>query len=364
MTPDSNRSKSPKYVYFLGAGASVFANIPTFNDFHNSATEIYNAISLEKENQVKELFEKVLGYWNKNFNEFNIEDFYSAVELDEMLSKDIIDKKKQEIPTSKDIENFIAFTIKRAFRAVNDNLYEIFLNGISSSNSAIITTNWDIALETSSRQFSLTEDWMDYESVQAYNKVNSPTCKPFSYPSCRVLKLHGSLNWGFCENCGVMYYFDEIYDELTLAKECKDDKCKKNGSKLKQIIVPPKLSKLVKSEEPNKSNSPKSPYSRLVFIWINARHYLKSCEKIYFIGYSFPETDVQMRILISNALRENSHLIEAHIISSPKHGKSRVDFEERYLSILPKRIKNKVKFNYDGFEWFCKNELPVKPVIY
>ncbi len=91
----------------------------------------------------------------------------------------------------------------------------------------------------------------------------------------------------------------------------------------------------------------------IVSIWKKAYDYLKMCKELYFIGYSFPETDVQMKIFISNALRENSNLREVTVVSSQKHGYSRVDFEERYLSILPDRIKNKVKFNYDGFEEFC-----------
>ena len=82
------------------------------------------------------------------------------------------------------------------------------------------------------------------------------------------------------------------------------------------------------------------------------------CEKVYFIGYSFPETDVQMKIFVSNALRKNKNLKEVTIVSNPMYGRSRVDFEERYSPILLKTKNDpKIIFNYDGFERFSKEKL-------
>ena len=89
-----------------------------------------------------------------------------------------------------------------------------------------------------------------------------------------------------------------------------------------------------------------------------ASEYLMLCEKVYFIGYSFPETDVQMKIFVSNALRKNKNLKEVTIVSNPMYGRSRVDFEERYSPILLKTKNDpKIIFNYDGFERFSKEKL-------
>ena len=45
---------------------------------------------------------------------------------------------------------------------------------------------------------------------------------------------------------------------------------------------------------------------------------LRSCEKIYFIGYSFPETDAQTKVLVSSALRKNDELKEIIVVSKEK----------------------------------------------
>jgi hypothetical protein len=162
------------------------------------------------------------------------------------------------------------------------------------------------------------------------------------------------LNWGYCEGCDKIYYFEKKkYDPLTLDEvECCNEHCKKIrwNKKLEAVIVPPTLSKLAKAE----SNSAQF---QLVKIWNKAKESIEACEKLYFIGYSFPETDVQMKVFISNALRNNHNLKKVIIVSNQKHGNLRVEFEERYLSILSKFMNHsKIDFYYKGFEEFC-NEI-------
>jgi NAD-dependent SIR2 family protein deacetylase len=366
MNPVTKQSEYPKQVFFLGAGASALAGVPTFANFYETAEDIYKKKLLNKKSNKQ--FERVLKYWKKNFDKCNIEEFYSAVEMLEMLDDTI--KDNQEIVTTDDIESFIYSTIQKSVKSdiIIKNIYGLFLKNIPI-RSGIITTNWDIVLETSSDEFSIKNEMISYELGQPYNKkeperVDSDgeilaQLRDVAHHS--ILKLHGSLNWGFCDRCGKIYYFDEkIHDILATNNGvvCNNDKCK---GKLSLIIVPPKLSKLIKPEQITSElnielNPVKSPYFQLRSIWSKANEYLKMCEEIYFIGYSFPETDVQMKTFISNALRENSNLdkLKIIIVSSQKHGNSRVEFEERYLSILSKFIiQSKIKFCYDGFKEFC-----------
>ncbi len=430
----------PEEVFFLGAGTSALAGVPTFANFDEKAEDICKKKLLDDESNKQ--FERVLKYWKKNFNECNIEEFYEAVEMRETLDNPA-DKEKPETVTTVDIEEFIYFTIQKSIKRdflfswdeipgnhngklidflrtladdwvktatiekidgdntikvsteknyfllrlkgktdlwikmfvdnsiayENDNfivkmengtrniykrdvhihdLYETFLALIEPS--VIITTNWDTVLETSPKKISIENGGISYEGVQPYDEIESKTHRKY-----RILKLHGSLNWGFCRKCGIIYYFDEKIHDSSKGVECK--KC---SGKLDRIIVPPKLSKLIKPEqnnsEPNDESNPlKLPYFQLSSIWSKASEYLKMCEKLYFIGYSFPETDVQMKTFISNALRENSNLNKVIIVSSQKHGDSRVEFENRYLSILSRFIsQSRIEFHYDGFEEYPK----------
>lgn len=281
------------------------------------------------------LFQNVLTQWNENFSDYNIEEYYSAVELSEQL-----DCGNESI-TTEEIARFIALTIQKLIVKSNTPSYKLLANyGVAK---AIITTNWDILLE-----HSIQEPMFRYgEMIRPYKKPQLESSVGYVIP---ILKLHGSLNWGFCEKCGKIYYFDgKIYGQLVSANNVK---CEKHPDvKLTPFIIPPTLSKLEKAEIRNRN----SPYVPLRSVWSEARKYLMSCDKVYFIGYSFPETDVQMKIFISDALRKNEKLEKITIVSNPKYGKSRVDFEERYSPILSKTKKvPEVIFEYSGFEKFCE----------
>lgn len=342
MTTDTNpiQSTDPKFknVYFLGAGASVSAGAPTFGNFRDKAIESLGKIVNERD---KERFDQVLIDWNKNYKDYNIEEYYTAIEMDELLINNLnIDKKTD------DIVFFIALTIEKSLINSDVTSHKILLINIDDSD-AIITTNWDIVLETSENDI-LENGSINYRVLPHHEPLER--VRPVTY---HIFKLHGSLNWGFCKKCGQIYYFTKkIYNYLT-----SDDglKCKKCDFNLKPVIVPPTISKLAKPESNLRF---KSPNDQLANIWCDAFKYLSFCEKVFFIGYSFPETDVQMKIFISNALRKNNNLDEICIITDKKYGYSKVEFEERYGSILSK-VNNrvKVKFYYNGFEDFI-NENP------
>ncbi|MDP3103396.1 MAG: SIR2 family protein [Candidatus Methanoperedens sp.] len=342
---DSNTKQSgyPKEVFFLGAGASVSGGVPTFADFRDKANKVLYNMKQERENRGRTpLFQNALNYWNENFNDYNIEEYYSAIEMDEQLNHN-------NSITTENLKDFIGLTIDILRKKLNTPSYKCLVE--YKVAKAIITTNWDILLERSITELERTifdkNAYINYIAIQSRDEINPKTLTPIML-STPIMKLHGSLNWGYCSECGKIYYFNKpMYDALYSFDNvtCRTHK----DIRLMPFIVPPTLSKLEKTE-PNV----KSPYSQLNSIWSKASEYLRSCEKIYFIGYSFPETDVQIRFFISNALRENSNLKEIIIVSNQKHGYSKVDFEERYNSILSKARSNpKLIFNYNGFEEFC-----------
>jgi len=329
---------SPKDVYFLGAGSSAIVGIPTFGDFRKKAEEICK-IKLSDDIPKKELFEKILKDWIDNFSEFNIEQYFAAIEMLEKLSSVDIGNI-----TTNEVKKFISYTIEKSLinkshiKSYEEIFHHLSRNGVS--RSAFITTNWDIVLETSTF-FSLASNWIIYEGAQPYHTNESVTHDT----QFHILKLHGSFNWGYCKSCDKIYYFEEMYDSERLSKIT----CPACVGKLGTVVIPPTLSKL--------SNS--AP--QLINIWRNAYKYIRTCEKIYFIGYSFPLTDVEMEVFISNALRNNSKLDEVIIVSNEKHTESKINFEKRYRSIIPKRIKDsQIKYHYDGFEHFYE-KLPENP---
>lgn len=348
MTLYTDQPYPPNEVFFLGAGTSFSGGSPTFANFRNKAKDVLSKMleNRELDSTKISLFQDVLTQWDKDFSDYNIEEYYSAIEMNEQLNGE-----DESSTTTGEIAKFIALTIQKSIDTPSTPSYELL--AAYEVKKAIITTNWDILLEHSIRKFPVTNAFSYGDEIQPYGEINQPRSSGSTRYVIPILKLHGSLNWGFCKKCGQIYWFGEkIYGQLVSNNGMK---CKKHiDVRLTSLIVPPTLSKLERAE----TREENSPYVPLRSIWSKASEYLMLCEKVYFIGYSFPETDVQMKIFISNALRKNKNLKEVTIVSNSKYGNSRVDFEERYGSILLK-IKNnpKVIFNYDGFEKFCEENL-------
>ncbi len=430
--------KIPQNVYFLGAGASASGGIPIFSNprkFHEKANEVLENIS---RNEGKDLVQKVIDHWTKYFENYNIEDYYVAIELDEQLGcKDII--------SAEEIKGFLGCIIDNIRKKLSTQEYRRLITG--GAAKAIITTNWDFLLEQSITElqnlylFSWDEipengtkrlieylmqkyhiDWVktakfkkinDDKAIRVSTEKNSlfltlkdnkiyvdlginggitdefitkmengklniyknflfEESAPINYSSAikpnynvleqtgshpPIFKLHGSLNWGYCKKCEQLYYFNgTVFKYLaTKAKKYPNMTCNKHSDvELMPFIVPPTLSKLKTG-----STTERTPYVRLYSIWKKAYDYLKSCEKLCFIGYSFPEADMQMKFFISNAIRKNSNLKEVMVVTRPKKDeRSKKDFQGRYDFLLSRAISNpKVCFYYNGFEEFCKNVL-------
>ncbi|MFA4957782.1 MAG: SIR2 family protein [Candidatus Methanoperedens sp.] len=347
MNTATEQSKYPKEVFFLGSGASALAGVPTFSNFYEKAKDICKTKLISDESNKQ--FEYILKYWKKNYDKCNIEEFYSEVEMREMLVNDINERVEGSITTNK-IEHFIYATINKSIEQDNyehRRTYRLFSEKVTNK-SVIITTNWDFLFETSSYH-NLENGGINYLFEYPDEKIALDD----SEQRFSVLKLHGSLNWGFCNICERIYLFNETVDDKLFNNELS---CNKNNCKgtLSLIIVPPKLSKLIK---PETNDIKKSPYLYLHKIWSKASEYVNNCESLYFIGYSFPETDTQMKTFFSNALRDHNNLKEIKVISNPKNGNSKIEFEERYISIFSRFINpSKIVFYYKGFKEFC-NEL-------
>lgn len=343
QTVYNNQSRSIESVFFLGAGASVWSGVPTFSNFHEKAEYVCKH-KLFDDDPKKEIFQRVLKHWRSRYNNYNLEEYYAVIEMDERLKLNHTNIEDSDSITANDIVTVISNTIQKSLAITKSQIYYdklIFILQMTIPDSIIITTNWDILLEDVIYRKA---GQINYEGIHGYDTLPN---KDGVYD---ILKLHGSLNWGFCKKCGEICYTDAPKCDILISSP-EGLKCKICKEKLEPVIVPPTSSKLAQAET-------KTKYAQLVPIWNSAYKHLKLCEKIYFIGYSLPETDVETRKFISEALRGNSNLKEIIIISDQKYGRSRFDFEERYHSIISKVGSNPaVEFIYNGFERFCDTKI-------
>jgi len=318
-------------LFFLGSGASVCAGIPTFSTFKDKTEEI--------EKGMDDTFKQTFKIWRSaKYKDYNIEEFYAAVEMDELCGNPVD-------VTSQNIVELITATIEKSNTDRQKRLpydYKTYktlpYDYLANNHYPVITTNWDFILDSYGKR--LEQDSIDYCGIKKYN--SPPELDPWDgMNSLKIFKLHGSLNWGACKE-GHIYYFDrkDISDLKAGTAKCKT--CEKQ---LKQFIVLPTFSKLDKKST--------IQHNLLSNIWREASSFLSSCESLYFIGYSSPRTDAQMKVFIMNSLQANKNLRKVIVVTEQrqKYGHNKVDFEENYISVLSK-VKKEVEivFNYDGFE--------------
>ena len=204
MTLYTDQSYPPKEVFFLGAGTSVSGGSPTFANFRNKAKDVLSKMleNRELDGTKISLFQDVLTQWDKNFSDYNIEEYYSAIEMNEQLNCE-----DESTTTTEEIAKFIALTIQKSIDTSSTPSYELL--AAYEVKKAIITTNWDILLERSIRKFPVTNACSYGDEIQPYGKITQPQSSGSTRYVIPILKLHGSLNWGFCKKCGQIYCFGE-----------------------------------------------------------------------------------------------------------------------------------------------------------
>lgn len=237
------------------------------------------------------------------------------------------------------------------------------------SNISIISLNWDTILDFSLFNASILRRTprskkfveIDYCS----NEVNLDKATSGLKVNIRgdiklkFMKLHGSINWLMCSNCGRFFTHHEmnivirnLYEANSVSKEICE-KCNEHLIKyeLNPIIITPTFLKSLNSVHVKN-------------IWQSAYLELSDATDIYFIGYSFPEADFEFRYLLKKAIshsakirivlhqNDNPEFINAKIKKLSKKNKNIIEKkintpEQRYRSFF---AGNQVEFSYLGFE--------------
>lgn len=123
----------------------------------------------------------------------------------------------------------------------------------------------------------------------------------------KLLKLHGSLNWLYCPQCGQLYAYEHsdggghsvLINGIANMIQCTSQHC---CNKLSRVIIPPTLMK-------NYQSIPFIPE-----LWHQARRALGHASEIVVIGYSFPTTDFRSNWMFRKAMVDNKGLKKVTIV--------------------------------------------------
>jgi len=294
-----------KTVFILGAGASRQAKGPLMADFLDKARDLLDSGQAgEAEESFKLVFrarsQLKAVHTMAQLDIDNMESVFAAFEMAKILGC-LGTIPPEEI---EQLESAIRFLILRTleknimFKLARDEVrpsepygrFVELINHVSkqkTNSASVITFNYDLALDYALKYYGIPFDYA-LSAIQT-SEVSIP-----------VLKLHGSLNWGYCDKCDKLSYWnlsrrssEPCWRKITqneaqiafsgVSRCCVICNETLNGE---PRIVPPTWNKT-------------QHYKEIENVWQKAATELSEAENIFIIGYSWPENDFFFHYLYS-----------------------------------------------------------------
>jgi NAD-dependent SIR2 family protein deacetylase len=333
-------------VFILGAGASAESGGPLMNTFLDVAEDLWCEGKFgEHSERIKSVFDARISlrivFEKSSLKLNNIEDLFGAIEMARIIDK-LGEYSSEQI---RDVRNalvtLIVKTLEKAMkfhdveydktilppRPYRDFARLLKAKGIGTSS--IITFNYDIALD-----FAL--EWDLGPINYCLDDENSSNVK--------VLKLHGSINWGRCLTCNnIVPYkisnFEKDYGlgpegmipaTFPLSEKLKDLSKYHNHKEFENIpvIVPPTWNKT-------------EYQGAIARVWKEAAKELSLARNIYVFGYSLPETDLFFRYLFALGTIGTSIIRRFWVFDlEPERG----NLQKRYEALIGQGIRDRFEY--------------------
>ncbi len=310
-----------KTVYVLGAGFSKDAGCPLVSEF--TAISSINELKRNLRNKLDDLsrFKRVAHYIRDRIDagycEDNIESVLNHVAAAKYLSMgSTTERENRKYPAEdmfRDIQWFIVKVLEQKIKPIFPPEYGTFLNEICKEQDTIIIFNYDLVVENVLER--LTQPFR-------YGIENGSTTGRL------ILKLHGSMNWAYCDACGLR---DKVGPAVLPQSNVAPDlyartiNCHQCGSKLEPVLIPPVLYK-----DGFYQNS-----EWIRELWIKAYQELSGAQKIFFIGFSMAPTDAYAQELFKLSSNMNKMKgLRYLVINRSRSTKSFQELKKRYRAVL------------------------------
>ena len=235
------------------------------------------------------------------------------------------------------LELFVYYFGKKNAEFKIDDSYASFARYIEKNKVSVVTTNWDTICEQIFAEKRVKFDPC-FSDISYYNVKKQPG-KP------KIAKIHGSINWFSCLNCGSVAVKSTGKEAPFLLSDEKKVCCRCKAKQVDDFIFAPEIitPTMVKSFT-------KQLYTN---IWQNAEYILKDATQIIFVGYSMPLADFEFRYMLTKYVSANAKIhVVLHESDEKKEGEKREVPEDRYRCAFP---KNDILFFYDGFKTYFDN---------
>jgi hypothetical protein len=233
---------------------------------------------------------------------------------------------------------------------------DAFFSRIDVESSVFVSINWDVVIE---RKLAALRGINRFEYCcgavravipsDAANACSPVTLIESSADSARVIKMHGSVNWLYCDNCRQLYWFDPqdakgiarqliSHDEAVTLRfpDCWGEVTCPDCTDVRLTTRIATFSMLKSLEFPMFQKS-----------WFSAERTLRKARKWVFIGYSLPLADFEFKHLLKRVQLSRSSPPEFVIITGGSP--SQIDATYRnYQGFFGRSIKRKRNFFEEG----------------
>ncbi|WP_415905695.1 SIR2 family protein [Neptuniibacter sp. QD48_55] len=328
-------------LFFLGAGASYSDGVPLQKDI---VPEILSPKDEEFDNS--ELRKIVCAFITNNFSYSEESNTYPSLEtifsyIDYFIDNDVALCKVYTLEklrllkeslvkliyfiTSKSAKSPLTKREREVKGRENDSVYSFLWERAieTNRNFSIITTNYDNQIDDAFDRWLYPRhglidyciDFLNYtkeDGLIGFDWWVNPREPIPDWDNCdprpiKLIKLHGSLNWKYCNCCSqaVLTPWNKHidldtgelprFDPSWMGDIDNAELCPRDGYPLSTLIVPPTHSKILK--HPVVQN--------LIY---EAQLEIRSAKKIVFIGYSFPDADIHIKAFFAKNLRNDAEL--------------------------------------------------------
>ncbi len=322
---DLRVSSKTVVTFLLGAGASAPSGIPTVDKLLEELWERARKIGREDLDR--------LATWCREQRITNIEDLLTAAYLSDFAAKkpnitslldyflfagarersereEYLSSRRRSIrPSGVDVSSvsFLQDTLQTLFGLLTSTMISASPNAIHHAivdfvakhpKASIITTNYDGCMDEAILRTRLSRK----DTAGAEQAANCPQ-------SIEPIKMHGSINWAYCDSCQDVREFDllelkETYEEDRLSYPVLGI-CKNCGGLRRPLLVPPLSLKFL-------------TFPNLIDIWNSARQCIEGADYLVVVGYSFSEADTYLTniILRSMSMKERQRMLVVNTDSS------------------------------------------------
>lgn len=347
---------TPKTVYVVGAGFSHHAGLPLQCGFTEKLLEPRDNTDDPDHALVKRLSEFVNAVFDHKVSAKHrywpdLEDIFTCIDLSANTGHHLgnLFAPSGLRTVRRTLLTRIINMLHRGFREAQERnarewkQLKQFVKKIDIEQSAFISINWDTVIELCMQQLRAI-DYFDYRCMAAAGvfprEQGRVALRKKSSPRLSIVKIHGSINWLYCDNCRRLYWFapdecDTIAEQLLSVEEWAEvdpqhrPQEKRRCSRCHDVSLTTRIATF--------SYLKALDYPMFQRSWLSAERILRAAERWVFIGYSLPAADYEFKYLLKRVQISCGQRPEIILITGGKDPSATYDNYQRFFGRVMQR---------------------------